>query len=234
MSKKATLLKRIEAFLAEPRKAKAADWPEVTDEDMAQLRDIVGRLIDLKFERDVDNDSPVEAVLVDRTRFERPLNIPVRYTHRASDGRSELDLHLEAAQSHGLMAKWHAERNETELRAAQMLLRERAGEHRPLEVSGVRYVAKLPEGATLEGVVQATYGVLMQAWKREQAPEDFTARQRWAQSVAEAASKKSGIKVLPRTCMHCAEGVRMYFDVPAFDTSIKLVTGVEPGGERAL
>ncbi len=229
MSKKATLLKRIEAFLSEPRKAKPGDWPDVTDADMEQLRDIVGRLIDLKFERDVDGDAPVEAVLVDRTRFERPMHIPVRYTHRAVDGRSELELHLAAAESHGLMARFHAERNETELRAAQMLLREASSEHRPLQLGGVRYVAKLPEGVTLESVRLAAYGALMAAWKKAIAPEDFNQRQTWARAVAEDASKRSGVKVLARTCMHCSEGVRMYVDVPAFDTSIKLVTGVEPG-----
>lgn len=74
------LVQKIESFLQE-KKVSSGGWPEVTNEEMASLHEILGLLISLKYERDPDGSLPVEFILNDRTRFERQHQLHIPYTH---------------------------------------------------------------------------------------------------------------------------------------------------------
>jgi hypothetical protein len=224
MSKKDTLFKRIDAFLAEKKKSNGGYAP-VTDQEMQQLRDIFDRLVALKYEQDPDGDLPVDAILVDRTRFEKPLYLPIRHTHKAVDGMSELELHQEAADRYSSIAQWATSRVQQSLKAVSYLLGQATKGQLPLTLGGNRYVVKPPAGLRVEDAKLALQGIAMKAYLKEPCPVDFDKRNKWAQEIAEAATKKLGCVVTARSCMHVSDGARMFFDVPALDASIRIITG---------
>ena len=59
------LNKKIDVFLKDKRESRGG-WAEVMSEDMEQLDEIVGGLIDLKSQRDPDGDRTIEYALVNR------------------------------------------------------------------------------------------------------------------------------------------------------------------------
>lgn len=59
---------KIDKFISMRRKSKTGGWAEVTDCDIDDLSEIINDLLELKFERDCDNDLPVEFCLVDRNK----------------------------------------------------------------------------------------------------------------------------------------------------------------------
>ena len=64
----ARLLKRLEAFLAVKSRSQGGYAP-VGEEDIQALGEILGGIIEAKYEKDLDGDVPVRFNLVDRTRF---------------------------------------------------------------------------------------------------------------------------------------------------------------------
>src|SRR5690606_27671868 len=97
----------IDAFLAQ-RSESDGGYAPVADGDTEALYDIVGQLIELKYENDPDGDRPVQAYLVDLTRFERPMLLQVPRTGPRIDPALELALTREALRRHAMMSEFHA------------------------------------------------------------------------------------------------------------------------------
>jgi hypothetical protein len=64
----AALQKRIKEFLKDGPVINDGGWTPVTDADISELHEIIGGLLDLKFERDCDSDQTVEYYLLDRNK----------------------------------------------------------------------------------------------------------------------------------------------------------------------
>lgn len=91
---------KLDAFLKTPRMSENGGWSKVEDQDMEDLTEIIQLLIDMKFERDGENDPSVEFDLVDRNKYERMHFVPVPYSawkSRDKDGATEFQV-LEAAE----------------------------------------------------------------------------------------------------------------------------------------
>jgi hypothetical protein len=222
---KATLNRRIEAFLKNKKESNGGYAP-VEPKEVEDLYAIVHALIGLKYETDPDGDLPIHVILTDRTRYERPLALPIRHTHKPVDGLSELELHQDAAEMHAIYAKAATASVQQHLQAVSMLMREAIKAKKPLTLSQVRYVARPPKGATIEAVIKELQKAVDKAYKKEPAPVDFFQRNAWSQRIADAVTKKLELVVKERSCSHSTEGVRMYFDVPQFDCSVRIVSGV--------
>ena len=121
LSKKTTLLRHIDRFLAQ-RKESTGGYAPVEPEEVQALQDIIHRLIALKYEQDPDGDLPLEATVTDRTRYERPLHLPVPYAHRPTDGRSELEMHLQASERYASLANWASDSSKRHLQSATLLM----------------------------------------------------------------------------------------------------------------
>lgn len=108
------------------KKASDGGYAPVEPKELDELRDIIDALIELKYESDVDGDRPVEVMLVDRTRYERPFVLPIPYTHskRPEDGKSELELLQTAAENHMTIAKVASDAAERDLRAMSYIVRD--------------------------------------------------------------------------------------------------------------
>lgn len=63
---RATLESKIDAFLKERRCSRGGGWAEVTSEDIENLDEIIELLVDLKSDRDADNDQTIQWSLVNR------------------------------------------------------------------------------------------------------------------------------------------------------------------------
>ncbi|KWT98056.1 MULTISPECIES: hypothetical protein [unclassified Variovorax] len=227
MTTKATLLRRIDAFLKTKKKSDGGFAP-VDPKEMEDLYAIVRGLIEVKYEEDPDGDVPVEVILTDRTRFERPLHFPVQYAHKPVDGKSEFDLHLTAASSYGALSKWAGENASRHLDAVKSTIRDATEKHRPLVVQGVRYLAKQQAPVSAVDVIDVMTKEAVKAYKRNPCPVDYKDRNRWADALASAGTKKLGIKLHAGSCMHTTGGVRMYFEVPSLDTTVRVETGSNP------
>ena len=83
MSKRQKLETELAKFLEQKQKCEGTGWPVVETEDVNQLYEIIRLIIDEKFERDCDGDSPINFTIIDRTRYEPLHFIPVRYDHKA-------------------------------------------------------------------------------------------------------------------------------------------------------
>ena|SRR3990170_7732212 len=82
------LNKKIDVFLKDKRESRGG-WAEVASEDMEQLDEIVGGLIDLKSQRDPDGDRTIEYAIVNRREgfwpvspFRVPYDIEIRHVRR--------------------------------------------------------------------------------------------------------------------------------------------------------
>lgn len=63
---------KVRTFLAE-LKSESGDWPEVTQDELTDLYELVSDILDAKFERDCDNDQVINFRLYDRrTTFPLP------------------------------------------------------------------------------------------------------------------------------------------------------------------
>lgn len=82
MTRKEKLLGLIESFLAVRKKGMGGSWPDVTEDEMNELWDILNHIILLKYEKDADGDLPVVYELVDRTKYHRLDYVPIPYTYR--------------------------------------------------------------------------------------------------------------------------------------------------------
>ena len=72
------ILERVTAFLAD-RKESDGGWPEVTNEELLEMRGIFEVIINAKFEPDDGGDSAVHVRLLDRTRFQFDQFYPIRH-----------------------------------------------------------------------------------------------------------------------------------------------------------
>lgn len=214
MATQKTLLRRIGAFLAERKKSDGGYAP-VDPVEIERLHAIVADLIALKYEADPDGDQPVRVHLTDLTRYERPIHLPVRHTHRPVDNMTEIELHLQAADRYGAIAQSASERASRSSAAAIALLVETAAQHQPLTIAGVPYAVRPPAGATVDGVRLALLKLVTAAHKKAPCPEEHGPKSAWAARLADAATQKLGLKVLARTCVHTDAGLRMHFKVPA-------------------
>ena len=231
MTKK-RLLARIDAFLKERKKSDGGYAP-VTDDEMGQLRTIIDGLIALKYEEDPDGDHPVDVILTDRTRFERPMHLPVRYAHKPVDGYSELELHLRAVSTFNSLAESAQHSASMHMRSVDVLMSDHRNKHKALVLGDTRFVAKPPKGLTLDEVRTTLLTMVKAAYRRNPCPVDFQQRNKWADDLMDKASKKLGIKFGNTTCMHTTGGVRMFIEVPAFDVTLRVVTDADGGAKAA-
>lgn len=70
MAGETELAEKISAFLDDRKLRVDGGWPKVTKDELDALREITGDLLDLKYERDVDNDRAVTARFTDLTSHE--------------------------------------------------------------------------------------------------------------------------------------------------------------------
>ncbi len=213
MGKKDTLLRRIDTFLAERSKASSGYAP-VGEGDIDALHDIVNRLLELKYEGDMDGDLPVTVILADRTQFERPHVVMVPYSHQAPEAQ-QVERLLEAARLHSSAAQVHAESANRALQSANSLTQHLAKLQANMEFAGQTYRVVLPAEVTAETVKAAVQLALDKAWKKEICPVDSVQRSAWALRVAEAVRAATGARIQVFNCMHTVEGVRLYYGVPA-------------------
>lgn len=97
------LMKQIQEFLAE-RRLEDGGWAEVKQEDIEQLSEIIWELINLKFEKDVDGDLPVNFRLANRNieRFLYPVKVPYQSDENNPFGHNgKLDLLTRAITTYG-------------------------------------------------------------------------------------------------------------------------------------
>lgn len=212
---KKTVLARIDQFLKGYKRTDGGYAP-VDPVEVEQLHEIVRGLINLKYEADPDGDRPIEVILTDRTRFERPLVLHVQYAHKPADGKSELELLNQAADRYALLAKWATEALQRALEMAKIHQSDLVSGYKPLVLGGVRYVAQPPTHVTLDEIKAAAARVVKATLKADPLPTGFTMQLAWAGQVKKALSEKFGLKVLPTRCRPSGEGVRIDFEVPAF------------------
>ncbi len=67
---KIQLLNKINKFLKTKVKNDGTGWTPIDRDDLGQLQDIFSDLIDLKWDRDCDNDVSLQVKVIDRTKFE--------------------------------------------------------------------------------------------------------------------------------------------------------------------
>lgn len=213
---------RIRAFLASGQTPSSGGFAPVAEDELEQLHGIVHALIEAKYEADPDGDLPVEASLVDRTRFERPMHIAIPYTHKPYQNYGEVELNLLVADRFQNLASYAAERASRHLRAATMNLQETAAANRPLSFGGVTYSVAPPSGMTLERAQATLDEEVRAALRRAPCPEDYSARGKWAEQCAQAAKTTLGMNVLSRTCSRTPDGVKAWFDIPALAKSVKV------------
>lgn len=79
-------------FLKHRSKCENSGWPVVADADIEELYAIVGKLLEMKYEKDCDGSLPVEVSFVDRTKFERShyFNIPYEFKAKTNEERMEI------------------------------------------------------------------------------------------------------------------------------------------------
>jgi hypothetical protein len=213
---------RIAAFLANGQTPSGGGFAPVTEADLEQLHGIFGALIAAKYETDPDGDLPIEFILTDRTRFERPMHLAIPYTHKPYPNLSEMELELLVADRFQALASFATDRASRHLRAATNNLRETATANRPMTFGGVGYSVAAPAGMTLERIQETLDTEVRQALLATPCPSDFQERGKWAEARAQAAKTVLGMNVLVRTCSHSPEGVKMYFDIPAMAKSVKV------------
>jgi hypothetical protein len=80
------LQKRIEKFLSVRVNSDGGGWAPVTDEELDELYKIFQGIIDDKYQRDCDGDSPVEFILANRNKEYLPSFRPVPYSHEDFEG----------------------------------------------------------------------------------------------------------------------------------------------------
>jgi hypothetical protein len=80
------LQKRIEKFLSVRVNSDGGGWAPVTDEELNELYKIFQGIIDDKYQRDCDGDSPVNFVLANRNKEYLPSFQPVPYGHEDFEG----------------------------------------------------------------------------------------------------------------------------------------------------
>lgn len=225
---RATLNKRIDAFLKDQKKSTGGYAP-VDPTEIDALHVILNELLALKYQKDPDGDLPVRASLTDLTRYQAPYFPSIPHVHERKNGKSPLEMHQDALYSWLTIASMASKEAQSYAQAVQSMLREDVGLQRPLEIGGVRYVAKPPKNLTVRDAADALQLILNQTHRKEPCPVDYEKRNAWINRVAEKAGKKLGIKVTESTCIHTVEGVRGYFDVPAFDSSIRVDSNAEKG-----
>lgn len=225
MPNRAEFLAKLNAFLDTPCRAEGGSWPEVSDDDMKMLWALVGELVDLKFERDCDGDSVIDIVLTDRSRYEKPLYLPIPWaSKRAGDGEApDLELRIEAAERHSLMAKHHQERSSQELRSLQMLMVKARENHTPVQFKGLEYRVPVPVGVTLESVKTAAQEAVAERVAEEAFPVGFSEGRAWAEKTANRATEKAGVLVLARTAFQGERDLRVFMDVPSFNETIRVI-----------
>lgn len=83
------LVGKISTFLSEKHES-SGGWAKVTFEDFVKLGDIIQDLIEMKCDRDVDGDLPIEFKLTDRTKFERTNFCSIPYENEKGDNLEEI------------------------------------------------------------------------------------------------------------------------------------------------
>lgn len=63
------LVDMVKEFLSERSASTGNGWAEVKENDVTAVLDILDLMFELKYERDCDGDLPIEACVVDRTKF---------------------------------------------------------------------------------------------------------------------------------------------------------------------
>jgi len=222
------LTARITAFLAQGKTPSDGGFAAVTTDELEELNGIIGDLIAAKYAVDPDGDLPVEFQLTDRTRYERPFNVVIPYSHKPYANYSEQELNLFIADRYQTLANYGAERASRHLRIAMTELRDAAQANRPLSFAGVPYIVALPKGLTLERIKETLDKVVLDAMQASPCPAEFRIRHEWADACAATGKQLLGINVAARTCSVSPEGVKLYFDIPALDTSVKVVVPVTP------
>lgn len=95
---RATLNSKIDAFLKERRRSRGGGWAEVTEEDIQDLDEIIGLLVDLKSDRDADNDQTIQWSLVNRRVQEGcPFTAPPYSHNDIEDHLAAVELNFEIA-----------------------------------------------------------------------------------------------------------------------------------------
>lgn len=65
------------------RRVKDGGFAEVTEEDLLKLSKLFYAILEAKFEKDYDNDLPVEFKIINRRKYEHSSFLPIPYTFRA-------------------------------------------------------------------------------------------------------------------------------------------------------
>ena len=83
MNKK--LMTKIDNFIKDKRKSNGG-YAEVKEQDIKELNNIIEELINSKFEKDPDGDTPIDWKIIDRNKYENSYVLEVPYSHKDKDG----------------------------------------------------------------------------------------------------------------------------------------------------
>jgi hypothetical protein len=76
--------------------SRGGGWAPVTQEELEQFYEIIGKLVETKYQADADGDHPIEYILIDRNGFEGLPFRPMPYAPRAAKATTSEDVLQEA------------------------------------------------------------------------------------------------------------------------------------------
>ena len=82
----------IDRYLARRMPNEDGRYAKVTEADLGLLHEIVYALLSRKYESDGEGDLPVELQLIDRSQYERAIELRIPYIHRAESQAERLEI----------------------------------------------------------------------------------------------------------------------------------------------
>jgi hypothetical protein len=220
--KKSTLLKRIDAFLAQRKNTDGGGgWAPVDPNEVHELHDIIDLLLGLKYEADSGGSAPIDVILTDRTRYQRPLHFAILYADRATDEMSVHELNMRAATLYSTLAQSAASSSTRHMDAATRLMSDDTSNQRSVKLGGRTYITLPPAGLTREAAQKKLESVFARHLRAVPCPTDFRGRLEWSDAIAEKASKALDCKVVYRSGNLDTDActVRARFDIHVFGGS---------------
>ena len=104
-SSRATLYARIGKWLDEERMSDGGGWAPCSENDLVELYEIIYEMVALKFQRDADGDLPVQAIVINRTKYQCMYWMRVPHMSENPDIDELLDLydiaHINTSMANG-------------------------------------------------------------------------------------------------------------------------------------
>lgn len=101
VKKTAELPARVARFIADRRESEDGSWPQITDEDLEELYNIIALILDSKFECDCDGDRPIPVPRLtvrkrEQVNYYRP--IPHYNLHDGEQTKEEIEAEYDHAK----------------------------------------------------------------------------------------------------------------------------------------